>query len=91
MELIREYFRAMIFHNFRSGLSWQEYIDELKFLYGYKSPSYNTGKNWFNEFNRDQPSLKDEVHEGRPKTDVVPENMPCVNCYYKILMWHTVR
>ena len=39
------------FHNFRSGLSRQECIDKLKFLYGDEAPSYSTLKNWFNEFN----------------------------------------
>ena len=48
MELIREHFRAIIFHNFRRGLSRQECIDELKFLYGDEAPSYSTMKNWFN-------------------------------------------
>ena len=29
MELIREHFRAIIFHNFRCGLSRQECIDDV--------------------------------------------------------------
>ena len=33
MEFIREHFHAIIFHNFRRGLSRQECIDELKFVY----------------------------------------------------------
>ena len=49
MELTREHFRAIIFHNFRCGLSRQEYIDELKSLFGNKAPSNSTVKNWFNE------------------------------------------
>ena len=48
MELIREQFRAIIFHNFRSGLSRQECIDELKSLFGDEAPSHGTMKNWFN-------------------------------------------
>ena len=32
LELIRQLFRAIIFYNFRRGLSRQEYIDELKSL-----------------------------------------------------------
>ena len=34
MELIREHFRAIIFHNFRRGLSRQECRYELTFLNG---------------------------------------------------------
>ena len=78
MELTREHFRAIIFHNFRRGLSRQECIDELKSLYGDEAPSYSTVKNWFNEFNRGRRSLKDEDREGRPKTAVVPENIDAV-------------
>ena len=78
MELTREHFRAIIFHNFRRGLSRQECIDELKSLYGDEAPSYSTVKNWFNEFNRGRRSLEDEGREGRPKTVVVPENIDAV-------------
>ena len=35
-------------------------------------------KNWFNEFNSERQSLKDEVREGPPKTAVVPENIDAV-------------
>ena len=78
MELTREHFRAIIFHNFRGGLSRQECIDELKSLYGDEAPSYSTVKNWFNEFNRGRRSLNDEFREGRPKQVVVPENSDAV-------------
>ena len=79
MELTREHFRAIIFYNFRSGLSRQESMDELKFLFGNKALSYSTVKKWLNEFNCSRRSFKDEVREGRQKTAVVSENMPCVN------------
>ena len=78
MELTREHFRAIIFYNFRRGLSRQECIDELKSLFGDKAPSYSTVKNWFNEFNCGRRSLKDEVRECHPKTAVVPENIDAV-------------
>ena len=45
------HFRAIIFHNFRRGLSRQECPDELKALFGDKAPSYGTVKTGFNEFN----------------------------------------
>ena len=43
MELIREHYRAIIFHTFLRGLEL-----ELKFLYGDEAPSYSSMKNWFN-------------------------------------------
>lgn len=78
MELNREHFRAIIFHNFRRGLSRQECIDELNSLYGDEAPSYSTVKNWYNEFNRGRRSLSDELREGRPKSVVVQENIDAV-------------
>ena len=80
MELTREHFRAIIFHNFRRELSQQECIDELKFLYGYEAPSYSTVKNWYNEFNRGRRSIEDEFRESRPKKPLCQKtSMPYVN------------
>ena len=80
MELTREHFRAIIFYNFRPGLSRQERSDELKSLFDDKAQFYSTMKNGFTEFNCGRCSLKDEVPEGRPKTDVVSENInACAN------------
>ena len=72
------HFCSIIFYNFRRGLSRQECIAELKFLYGYEAASYCTKKNWFNESNRGRSSLKADVREGPPKTAVVPENIKAV-------------
>ena len=47
-------------------------------MFGDKAPFYITVKNWFIEFNRSRSSLKDELREGRPKIDVVPENIDAV-------------
>ncbi|GFT08475.1 metabotropic glutamate receptor [Nephila pilipes] len=78
MELNREHFRAIIFHNFRRGLSRQECFDELNSLYSDKAPSYSTVKNWYNEFNRGRCSIQDESRVGRPKSVVVPEKINAV-------------
>ncbi|GFU33705.1 hypothetical protein NPIL_562891 [Nephila pilipes] len=78
MELNREHFRAIIFHNFRRGLSRQECFDELNSLYSDKAPSYSTVKNWYNEFNRGRCSIPDESRAGRPKSVVVPEKINAV-------------
>lgn len=78
MELTREHFRAIIFHNFRRGLTRRECADELNSLYGDQAPSLSTVKNWYNEFNRGRLSLSDELREGRPKSVVIPENIDAV-------------
>ena len=75
MAITREHFRAIIFHNFRCGLSRQKYIHELKSLHGDEAPSYSTVKNCFNEFNCERRYLKYKIREDPPKTAVVPENM----------------
>ena len=43
MELTREHCSQL-----RSGLSRQERIDKIKFLYGDEVSSHSTMKNWFN-------------------------------------------
>ena len=50
----------------------------LNLLFAEKAPSYSAVKNWLNGFNCSRRSLKDDVREGRPKTDVVPENIDAV-------------
>ena len=78
MELARDHVRSIFFYNFRRALSQQECIDELKFLFGDKAPSYGTVKIWFKDFNCGRSRLKDEFREGPPKTAVVSENIDAV-------------
>ena len=78
MELIPKHFRAVIFYNFRRGLSPQECIDELKSWFGNKAPSNSTVKNQFKEFNCGRRLLKDVFREGSPNIVVVPENIDVV-------------
>ena len=42
-------------------------------------------KNCFSEFDRGRRSLKDKVHEGRPKTAIVPEYIDAVR---ELIMQH---
>ena len=51
MESTSENFRAMIYYDFRRGLSRQECIDQLIFTFDNKAPSYATVKRWYNGFN----------------------------------------
>ncbi|CAK9815952.1 Histone-lysine N-methyltransferase SETMAR [Anthophora plagiata] len=78
MELTRENFRAMIYYDFRRGLSQQQCIDQLISTFGDEAPSKTTVYHWFSEFNRGRHSLTDEFKEGRPKSVVVPQNIDAV-------------
>lgn len=78
MELTREHFRAMIYYDFRRGLSQHQCIDQLTLTFGDEAPSKSTVYHWFSGFNRGRRSLTDEFKEGRPKTVVVPENIEAV-------------
>lgn len=79
MELNREHFRAIIYHNFRRELTRQECADELKSFYGDEAPSLTTVKYWYNEFSRGRRSLQDEFREGRPKSAFSPKDIDKVN------------
>lgn len=78
MELTRENFRAIIYHNYQRGLSQQECIDELNLIYGIEGPSNTTIFRWYREFSFNRCSLADKNREGRPKTAVVPGNIDAV-------------
>jgi len=78
MELSRKNVRAMIYYDFRRGLTRQQCIDQLNSTFGEEAPSFATVKRWYNEFYRGRPSLNDEYREGRPKSVVVPETIDAV-------------
>ena len=46
MELNREHFRAIIFYNFRCGLTQQQCIDELNSIFGDKAPARTSVYRW---------------------------------------------
>ena len=83
MELTRGNFRAMIYYDFRRGLSRQEYIDQLISTFGDEAPSYANVKRWYNEFNRGRHLLTDEFHKNRPKSVIGSEN---VNAVQKLIV-----
>ena len=78
MDLTHENFRAMIFYDFRVGLTQQECFNRLKFGFGDAAPSLGNVYKWYNEFKRGRHYLKDEPHTGRPKSAVVPETIDAV-------------
>ena len=73
MELNREHFCAIIFYNFRRGLTQKQCIDELNSIFGNEVPSRTSVYRWYGEFNRGGSSLQDEFREVQPKSIVVPK------------------
>ena len=49
MKLTLENFRAIIYYDFRRGLSRQECIDQLISIFGDEAPSYASVQRWYNE------------------------------------------
>ena len=62
MELNREHFCAIIFYNFRRGLTQQQYIEEVNSIFDDEAPSRTSVYGWCGEFNRGRSSLQDEGH-----------------------------
>ena len=69
------YFRAIIFYNFRGGLTQQQCIDEFISIFDDEAPSSTSVYQWYGEFNWDCSSLQDEFREGPPKSVVVPKTI----------------
>lgn len=83
MDLSREHFRAMIFYDFKVGLSVKECLERLRSAFGDSSPSQSTVYEWYSEFRRGRKSLEDEPREGRPQTATTEENISSVQMMLK--------
>lgn len=78
MELSRENLRAMIYYDFKSGLSQKQCGDRMIVAFSNEAPSKTTIYRWYAEFQRGRLSLTDDVREGRPKSAVTQENVDAV-------------
>ncbi|CAK1598303.1 unnamed protein product [Parnassius mnemosyne] len=78
MELTRENSRAMIYYDFRSGLTQKQCVDRMISAFGDEAPSKTTIYRWFAEFQRGRVKLSDDPCQGRPKTAVTQENVDAV-------------
>ena len=78
MEVNPEHYRAIIFYNFRRGLTQQQCIDELNSIFSDEAPSRTNVYRWYDKFNRGHSSLQDEFREGLAKSVVVPEIIDAV-------------
>lgn len=75
MELKREHLRAMIYYDFKCGLTEVLSLERLKSALGESAPSRATIFRWFNEFKRGKTNLEDDDRSGRPQTAVTAENV----------------
>ncbi|XP_042906074.1 histone-lysine N-methyltransferase SETMAR-like [Parasteatoda tepidariorum] len=75
MKLMREHFRAMIFYDFKAGLSQEDCVEQLQLALGDESPARATVFRWFKEFSRGRNLLQDEKHTGRQPSAVIPDNV----------------
>ncbi|GBP40634.1 hypothetical protein EVAR_32676_1 [Eumeta japonica] len=88
MYLKHEHWRAMIYYDFKTGLSEEQCVQRLKFNNG--APSRATVFRWFREFRNGRNSIQDEEHTGRPVSTVTRYNVLKIikdddrSPYYKI-------
>lgn len=73
MELNREHYRAMIFYDFKSGLSFHQCHERLSAAFPDSAPSFATVTHWYREFQRGRDSLEDDARSGRPVCATTPE------------------
>lgn len=78
MNFSRENFRAIIFYNFKRGLTPKQCIEELRSTFQDEAPSNATIYNWYAEFGRGRTWLTDDFREGRPATSITQENIDAV-------------
>lgn len=75
MEVPRNAFRAMIFYDYKRGLTYDQSHQNLVAAFGDNSPSLSTISYWFREFKRGRCTLEDEPRPGRPAVAVCAENI----------------
>ena len=75
MELTREHFRAMIYYDFKDGLSQQNCFERLKKCFDDHAPSRTTVYEWYASFKRGRASLEDDARSGRPLTATLPKKV----------------
>ncbi len=71
-------FRAMMFYDFKRGLNFHQSHENFVIAFGDNAPSLNTVHFWFQEFQRERRSLKDEPRSGCPTEAVTLENIRLV-------------
>ena len=78
MELESRDFRAMIFYDFKRGLSVTDCSDQLSATFGESAPSKPTVYKWYREFSLGRKSIKVDPSPGRPVSVTTQENVEAV-------------
>ncbi|GFT31933.1 histone-lysine N-methyltransferase SETMAR [Trichonephila clavipes] len=83
MMFTSEYYRALIFYDFKAGLNQDEGVQQLKLAFGDEFPCRATVFKWFKKFGRCHNSLQDEKHTGITCSAVIPNDVSAIQ---KMLM-----
>jgi histone-lysine N-methyltransferase SETMAR len=75
MELEREHIRAIIFYNWKRGLTSAECEEEMRQTLGTSAPHRTTISRWYTQFDRGQDTLKDDSRPGRIPVSTDDENV----------------
>lgn len=75
MEVSRESFRAMIYYDYKRGITFHESHKNFKAAFGDSAPSLATITYWYREYKRGRDSVKDDPRPERPPTAVTHENV----------------
>lgn len=78
MNLSKENVRAIIFYNFRRGLTRLQCFEELTSVFSDEAPCLRTVERWYLEFQRGHTSVSDKSLEGRPKSAFTEDNINAV-------------
>jgi histone-lysine N-methyltransferase SETMAR len=70
--------RAIIFYNWRRGLSVDQCKSEMDGALGNSSPSKPTIYRWYADFQRGRSTFEDEARSGRPPSAVTQQNIDAV-------------
>ena len=83
VDLSRKDFRAMMYHDYCQGTSFQEFFQSLKHCFGDQSPCKATVFRWFRQFMSVTRTLEDDDSCGRMETIVTLENVSRVESLVK--------
>lgn len=78
MNFSKKNVRAIIFYNFRRGLTRLQCFEEMTSVFHDEAPCLRTVERWYLEFQRGHTSLSDKSREGRPKTAFTEDNIAAV-------------
>ena len=78
MELAKSDMRAIIYYNYKRGLTQKACKSELDATFGVSAPAKGTTSFWYGEFRRGRKSTEDEPRSGRPTSSATQENIDAI-------------